>query len=221
MKKLCIVAIATLFSCFATVAQAKSTTSLFFEVYYKNYLQAVDKLPSSSYSHDPATLSIYKEISEKLFLCLANIKTPEDYILLYSKGDGANRYVPVATPQEGDPDYSVLIAQLCKDLKAKADEYYKKMHQHKYYVEGLAFFNKNRPSFTATSDPEDGSLVVKLQLQKKAYDYTPSQLYWLLHFSDETMTFDFLEISDKEKEKAIEKIEKSSLPLDLFDLENE
>ena len=72
MKKLCIVAIATLFSCFTTVAQAKSTTSLFFEVYYKNYLQAVDKLPSSSYSHDPATLSIYKEISEKLFLCLAN-----------------------------------------------------------------------------------------------------------------------------------------------------
>ena len=69
-------------------------------------------------------------------------------------------------------------------------------------------------------DSTDGRLITNIQFQKKMYEYAPSEVYWLFHFSTEVLDYDTVIMSSEEKNKTVKNIKKSSLQLDLFpDLE--
>lgn len=224
MKKLVMftaVIAAALMLGFTSISESKTALSPEFEKQYKKYLSTKEKISGSYETYDYKILKIQQEILNQMNVCLDNIKTPEDFITLFNNGDGRDISIPSSIGKDQEQFHSPEVLRLTAALIKEAKVYEDKMHMSEYYKSAVRFFNTNVPTLSVVAGTSD-FLHTSIQLKKPAYKYTPTELYWVLYFSEEVIVYDQLNLSKEDKEKAIKNIEASPLPLSFFyDLEKD
>ncbi len=147
------------------------------------------------------------KLIDQLTNCLKAVKNEEQFIQVYDKKHVADTELI----SKSEYSYENDAVQLNESLVAKSIAFEKMLFGHKYYRQAIDFFNKNTPSISLQQPAKEREFISVAHFKKKLYDYTPAQLYWLQEFSGCIIDVDRADISRKEVDLAMKKIESSSL----------